>query len=134
MRISFRHHGVFRETTRFLIRNLNKRPGRPEGLRYMAILNKYGRKGVAALRAATPIDSGETAESWGYKIWSFRKSFKITWTNSNINDGVPIAIIIQYGHATGTGGYVQGKDYINPALKSIFDKLADDVWREVTNS
>ena len=133
MRISFRHRGVFRETTKFLIRNLNKGPGKPEGSRYMAILNKYGRKGVAALRAATPIDSGETAKSWSYKIKSFRNSFKIIWKNSNINDGLPIAIIIQYGHGTGTGGYVQGKDYINPALKPIFDKLADDVWREVTN-
>lgn len=132
MRISFRHRGVFRETTRFLIRNLNK-VGRRNGSDHMRILNHYGRKGVAALRAATPVDSGDTAKSWSYKIYSFRNSFKITWKNSNVNDGVSIAVLIQYGHATGTGGYVQGRDYINPAIRPIFDKLANDVWREVTN-
>lgn len=128
--ISFTHSGSFKNIKEFLTRNLNKRRERKI---YKHILDKYGRKGVAALRAATPVDSGETAKSWSYDIKSFRNSFKIIWKNSHVNDGLPIAVIIQYGHGTGTGGYVEGKDYINPALKHIFDKLADDVWREVTN-
>ena len=86
---------------------------------------------MAALAAATPTDSGRTAESWDYKIQNGSGGYKIMWTNSNVNDGVPIAIIIQYGHGTGTGGYVQGRDYINPAMRSVFDNIADKAWEEV---
>ena len=95
-------------------------------------LEKYGRLGVEQLRAYTPKDSGETADSWDYEIHIGANSQSIVFTNSNINDGVPIAIILQYGHGTRNGGYVQGIDYINPALNSIFDELADEAWREVT--
>ena len=95
-------------------------------------LEKYGRLGVEQLRAYTPKDSGETADSWDYEIRIGANSQSIVFTNSNINDGVPIAIILQYGHGTRNGGYVQGIDYINPALNSIFDELADEAWREVT--
>lgn len=94
-------------------------------------LDKCGREGVEALSSATPIDTGLTASSWGYEIHVDRDTYSIVWTNSNIVDGVPIAIILQYGHATGTGGYVQGRDYINPAIKPIFDRIANDVWKEI---
>lgn len=88
--------------------------------------------GVKALSEATPVLSGKTASSWGYQISKGHGSFSIHWTNSNINDGVPIAVIIQYGHGTGWGGYVQGIDYINPALRPVFQDIADQVWKEVT--
>lgn len=97
------------------------------------ILESYAKEGVRALSSATPVDSGLTASSWDYKINISKGSYSISWTNSNVVDGVPIAIILQYGHGTGTGGYVQGRDYINPALRPIFDKIADSVWREVSN-
>jgi hypothetical protein len=99
---------------------------------YVSVLERCAKEGVAALASATPVDSGETANSWGYEIQHSRSGVSITWTNSNIVNGVPIAIIIQYGHATKNGGYVQGRDYINPAIKPIFDRIANDVWREVT--
>lgn len=96
-------------------------------------LYKYGEEGVQALRAATPVDSGKTAESWYYRITEGNGKISIEWLNSNLGDGwAPIAILLQYGHATGTGGYVQGRDYINPALKPIFDQIAKNAWREVT--
>lgn len=97
------------------------------------VLEPYAQEGVRALAAGTPVDSGLTASSWGYKIIASKGSYSILWTNSNVNQGVPIAIVIQYGHATRNGGYVQGIDFINPALKPIFDNLADEAWREVTN-
>lgn len=99
-----------------------------------AILNKYGAKGVEALSKNTPVDTGLTAESWSYEIVETGSGYKIYWKNSNIVDGVPIAIILQYGHGTGTGGYVQGRDYINPALQPVFDELADSAWKEVTSA
>ena len=99
---------------------------------YLHILEKYGREGVAALASATPVGSGLTSSSWDYEVHSSGSSFTIYWTNSNIVDGVPIAVILQYGHGTRNGGYVQGRDYINPAIKSIFDKIADEAWKEVT--
>lgn len=102
-----------------------------EGL-YLGILNKYGREGVNALRAATPVDSGKTAAGWYYKIQNGHGKAEIQFCNSNINEGVPIAIIIQYGHGTGTGGWVQGVDYINPALKPVFEEIKNKVWEEVT--
>lgn len=100
-------------------------------LNIQAILESYGRKGVEALKNATPVDSGLTANSWGYEILKTKNGHSIVWTNSNIVNGVPIAILLQYGHATGTGGYVTGTDYINPALKSIFNNIANDVWKAV---
>lgn len=96
------------------------------------IFDKYGKAGVDALRASTPIDSGETANSWSYKVSRGSSRIVISWENSHINNGVPIAIILQYGHGTGTGGYVKGRDYINPAMRRIFDNMANELWREVT--
>jgi hypothetical protein len=98
------------------------------------ILHHYGKAGVQALASATPVESGLTAESWDYKVLNTASSFSITWTNSHVVDGRPIAILLQYGHGTGTGGYVEGRDYINPALKPIFDRLADEVWKAVTSA
>lgn len=99
---------------------------------YFSVLAEYGKRGVDALRAATPVDTGKTADSWYYEIEEGSNQTTISWGNSNINKGVVIAAILQYGHGTGTGGYVQGTDYINPAMKDIFQKLADECWREVT--
>ena len=101
---------------------------------YYRNLQKYAEQGVAALASATPIDSGTTANSWGYEIRQTKNSISIYWTNSNVNKGVPIAVIIQYGHGTRNGGYVQGRDYINPAMRPIFDKIAENVWKEVISS
>lgn len=95
-------------------------------------LDKYGREGVAALASATPIDSGQTANSWGYEITRTKDSVTISFHNTNIQNGIPIAIILQYGHGTGNGGWVQGRDYINPAIQPIFDKITNNAWREVT--
>jgi len=99
---------------------------------HLGLFDKYGREGVAALASATPIESGETANSWYYEIEHSRGVITITFANSHINKGVPIAIILQYGHGTGTGGWVQGRDYINPAIQPIFDKIANEAWKEVT--
>lgn len=96
------------------------------------MLEQYGKAGVAALAVATPYDTGLTANSWYYKIEIKDGMATISFNNSNIQNGVPIAIILQYGHGTRNGGWVEGRDYINPALQPIFDKLADDAWREVT--
>lgn len=122
--ITFKHKGDFSKTTRFL--------ERVKEVVHLGDLDRYGREGVAALSAATPVDSGLTARSWYYEIAHKSGSASITFYNSNVNDGVPIAIILQYGHGTRNGGWVQGRDYINPAIQPIFDRLADDAWREVT--
>ena len=98
----------------------------------LGILDKYGREGVNALSSATPVESGVTAASWYYEIEHSSGSAAIQFYNSNVNKGVPIAIILQYGHGTGTGGWVQGRDYINPAIQPLFDKMAEEVWKEVT--
>ena len=95
-------------------------------------LDKYGREGVAALASATPVDTGLTAKSWYYKIVRKDGSVSLEFHNSNIQNGVPIAVILQYGHGTRNGGWVQGQDYINPAIQPIFDKIANNAWREVT--
>ena len=96
-------------------------------------LDAFGRMGVEALAAHTPLDSGRTASSWSYEITSKGKSsFTISWTNSNVNNGVPIAILIQYGHGQHQGGFVQGRDYINPAMQPVFDRIASDIWRQVS--
>ena len=122
--ISFRQKGDFSKLTRFLEKAKN--------VVRIGDLDKYGREGVAALSSATPVDSGVTASSWYYKVEHTNGSAKINFYNSNIQNGVPIAIILQYGHGTGNGGWVQGRDYINPAIQSIFDKIAENAWREVT--
>lgn len=116
--------GDLSKTMKFLNRLQNKE--------YLNILSEYGKRGVDALRAATPKDSGKTADSWYYEITQDRNQTTIEWCNSNMNKGVSIALILQYGHGTGTGGYVQGTDYINPAMKAIFDDLANECWKEVT--
>ena len=101
---------------------------------YIDRMNHYGQLGVEALQSATPKDSGRTAESWYYEIENRRDGCSIVWSNRNTNDGVNIAIILQYGHGTGTGGFVQGRDYINPAIQPIFDRIAESAWKEVVNS
>lgn len=103
------------------------------GRDYRSVLEKYGQQGVQALAASTPIDTGETASSWDYRIIEGDGTLSVEWINTNVNNGVNIAIILQYGHGTGTGGYVVGTDYINPALQPIFDELAEAAWKEVTS-
>lgn len=124
--IVLKNKGDFSKTTNFLKR-ITK-------LDYKSILSKYGKMGVDALAKATPVDTGLTASSWSYEIVEANGGATIYWKNSNIVKGVPIAVILQYGHGTGTGGYVEGIDYINPALRSIFEGIADDAWKEVTGS
>lgn len=97
-------------------------------------LDKYGKQGVDALSSATPIDSGKTADSWTYKITTNANSVSIEWYNTNTNNGVNIAILLQYGHGTGSGGYVKGRDYINPAIRPVFDEIANNLWKEVNKT
>ena len=122
--IKFRQKGDFSKLTRFL--------EKAKETVHLGDLDKYGREGVAALASATPVDSGLTADSWRYEITNKQGSAKITFYNSNIQNGIPIAIILQYGHGTRNGGWVQGRDYINPAIQPIFDKIVNEAWREVT--
>lgn len=124
--ITFRQKGDFSKLTRFLERA-------KETVR-LGDLDRYGRAGVAALASATPVDSGETAKSWYYRITNRGGTARISFYNANIQNGVPIAIILQYGHATGSGGWVAGRDYINPAIRPIFDQIANDAWKEVTRA
>lgn len=121
--IEFRQKGDFSKVTSFL--------EKAKEAVHLGDLDKFGREGVAALASATPVDSGKTASSWYYEIFNNRGSVSIEFRNSNIQNGVPIAIILQHGHATRNGGYVQGRDYINPAIQPIFDKIANEAWREV---
>ena len=122
--IRITHKGDFSKTTKYF--------NRLKQVTQKNILEKYGQKGVAALASATPTDTGLTASSWYYEIEITKGSASIIFNNSNIQNGVPIAIILQYGHGTGTGGWVQGRDYINPAIQPLFDQIAKDVWEEVT--
>ena len=122
--IRFRQKGDFSKLTRYF--------ERVKEVVRLGDLDKYGRAGVAALASATPVDSGLTASSWYYKIENKGGSVTISFHNSNIQNGIPIAIILQYGHGTGTGGWVEGRDYINPAIQRIFDEIANNAWREVT--
>jgi hypothetical protein len=118
-------HGDFKKTTKFL-----------EFMKSGDIfnnLNAYGRRGVDALSSATPIDTGETANSWGYQVAHEKGRYSISWFNTHREGRVNIAVIIQYGHGTGTGGWVEGRDYINPAIQPVFDRIVDDIWRQVTN-
>lgn len=122
--ITVTHKGSFDKSTRWLNKLREKR--------YLQILNEYGRKGVEALSEATPKDTGVTAESWGYKVIKTRDGYEIAWTNDSQNKGISIVILNQYGHATRNGGWVQGRDFINPAMRPIFDQMARDIWKEVT--
>ena len=122
--ITFRQKGDFSKLTRYFERV-------KEAVK-LGDLDKYGQAGVDALASATPSDSGLTASSWYYEIINQNGSARIIFKNSNINAGVPIAIILQYGHGTGTGGWVEGRDYINPAIRPIFDQIAENAWKEVT--
>lgn len=124
--ITFRHKGDFSKLNRYF--------ERVKAAVHMSILDKYGKKGVDALAIMTPKESGKTASSWTYEIERNSSGAKIVYTNSNVNEGVNIAIILQYGHGTGTGGWVQGRDYINPAIQPVFDELAEEAWREVTSA
>lgn len=121
--ISVRNTGNFQKTDRFLSGLI--------GVHYMRKLKKYGEKGVAALREATPKDSGKTAEAWSYEITQEPGRTAIYWKNSHVENGVNIAVILQYGHGTRTGGFVEGIDYITPAIRPIFEEMADEVWKEV---
>lgn len=123
--ITFRQKGDFSKATSYLEKLREK-------VR-LGVLDKYGREGVAALSSATPVDTGTTAASWFYTIERSSDSIAIVFNNSNRNKGVMIAIILQYGHGTGTGGWVQGRDYINPAIQPVFDKIAEQVWKEVAS-
>jgi hypothetical protein len=123
--ISLESSGSFRNIQQFLLRMQN-------GEVYAA-LDSYAQQGVAALSAATPVDSGETARAWSYEISHRGGSWSIEWTNGHVNDGEVIAILLQYGHGTGTGGFVQGRDYINPAMRPIFDRISADVWKAVSS-
>lgn len=122
--ITIRSKGDFSKTKRYL-----------DKLRraiQLGIFDKYGREGVAALASATPVETGETANSWHYEVTRSSTGVSLIFTNTHINKGVNIAIILQYGHGTGTGGWVEGRDYINPSIRPVFDKLSENLWREVT--
>lgn len=123
--LRFVQHGDFRKTDTFFQKMLRTVK--------LSRLDKYGRMGVDALEATTPVDTGETAKSWYYKISRKKDSISLAWYNSNENEGQVVAILLQYGHSTGNGAYVQGIDYINPAVTPIFEKIAEDVWREVND-
>ena len=122
--LTFSQSGDFGNTERFL-KNVAKDS-------FFANLDSYGKAGVQALADNTPRDSGETAQSWGYKVIRSRTNPGIEWYNTNVNDGTSVAILIQYGHATKSGGYISGRDYINPVIRPIFDKIAEDIWKKVT--
>jgi hypothetical protein len=124
--VSISSEGSFDRTEKFLQAMVKLDIGR--------ILDAEAQKGVAALSKATPQDSGRAATSWGYKIEKTNSSVTIGWTNSDVENGFPVALMIQYGHGTGTGGYIQGRDYINPAMRPIFDQIAETVWKAVTSA
>lgn len=123
--ISFRQKGDFSKLTRYL--------EKAKEVARIGDLDKYGRQGVAALESATPKDTGLTSKSWKYEIKQSKGSVSISFYNTNIQNGVPIAILLQYGHGTRNGGWVQGRDYINPAIQPIFDEIAKSAWKEVTS-
>lgn len=123
--IVFRHKGDFSKATKYFEKV--KEASR------LKILDKYGRAGVAALSSATPVNSGLTAGSWSYEVSRQNGLLTLSFSNSNVNKGVNIAIILQMGHGTGTGGWVQGRDYINPAIQPLFDQIVEEAWKEVTS-
>lgn len=122
--VVIKHRGNFKKTETFL--------KKASDLNIQKVLEKYGQKGVAALSAATPVDTGLTAQSWSYEIKKNKGSITLSWTNSNMVNGVPIVILLQYGHGTKNGGFVQGTDFINPVMKQVFDDITKEVWVEVT--
>lgn len=124
--ITFKQKGDFSKTTSYLVKA--KKPIN------VSLLEKYGKEGVAALEAATPFYSGLTAKSWQYRVSITNNRAVLSFYNTNIQNGVPIAVILQYGHATRNGSWVEGRDYINPAIQPVFDKLANEAWREVIKS
>ena len=124
--IKITHKGDFSKTIKFLTKI--------KVLSIYKILEKYGRMGVEALAAATPVDTGKTADSWTYEIEPTSSGYSINWLNTNVNKHVNIALILQYGHGTRNGGYVKGRDYINPAIQPIFDKMSSAIWQEVENA
>lgn len=124
--ITFQVGGSFADTEAFL-KKLSK-------VDILGVMNSCGKMGVEALSAATPVDTGLTAGSWNYDVQAKNGSYTISWTNVDIENDFPVAIMLQYGYSTGTGGYVQGRDYINPAMRPIFDQIADKVWKAVTSA
>ena len=124
--IRIKHRGNFNHIEKFFVNVQNED--------YIKDLDRFGREGVAALASATPVDSGKTASCWEYEIERGDGRIVISWFNTNVNDGVNIAVILQYGHGTGTGGFVQGRDYINPAIQSVFDHIVEESWKEVTKA
>ena len=124
--VTFTVSGSYKRTRKFLEKS--------QKMNINDILNKYGKQGVKALSKATPVDTGKTAKSWSYEITKDKNGPSIVWKNSNKNKGVSIAVILQYGHGTRNGGYVQGRDYINPAIQPIFDEIANSAWKEVTDA
>jgi len=126
MKVNFEHRGNFNKLEKFLVKTLHIGPF------VKPILEKYGRRGVETLKEATPKDSGKTAESWTYSLVKNENGkYEIVWSNSNINNGVNVAILLQYGHATRNGGFVKGTDYINPAIEKVFQGMANEAWEEV---
>lgn len=123
--VTIKCKGSFKNTDSFFKRAKDYRKN-------MQILETCAKKGIDALSMATPIDTGKTAASWEYEIHYLGGDIRIDFKNTNLNNGVNIAILLQYGHGTGNGGYVQGRDYINPALRPVFDDMADAVWKELT--
>lgn len=124
--ISFATSGSWKNTERFLQKNARGD--------FFHRVDSLAQQGVNALAKATPLESGLAAESWTYKIERSRGSLTITWNNTDVETGFPVAIMLQYGYATGTGGYVQGRDYINPAMRPVFDRIRDEVWKAVTSA
>lgn len=123
--ITFKHTGNFKKSYKFF-ETMKEAFG-------IGDLDKYGKIGVDALKKSTPVDTGKTAGSWDYTISRDRNGATLSWTNSNVNDGVPIVILLQYGHATKSGYFVKGTDFINPTMKPVFDQIAKDAWKEVSN-
>lgn len=126
MTISFDASGDFKNTERFI--------GKVKKGNILPALRSLAMAGVRALASATPVDSGLAADSWGFEITRSRNSASITWTNSDVENGFPVAIMLQYGHGTRNGGYVKGRDYINPAMQPVFDKIAEEAWKVVTSA
>lgn len=126
MSITFKYVGDLSKTYKFLNGIVSRK--------YLAQMDAYGREGVEALSKATPVDTGKTAASWTYKIQQQGSTVTIQWLNTNINNGVNIAVILDYGHGTGRGYYVQGRHYISPAIQPVFDKIAEECWKEITNA
>jgi hypothetical protein len=123
--ITFRHRGSFDKSESFFRAAKRKN--------YRAIIEKYANQGTSALQSATPKDTGLTSEQWKYEIEITPKGFSIHWTNDNLVEGIPVVILLQYGHGTRSGSFVEGQDFINPAMRPIFDAIAENLWKEVTN-